>query len=85
MCCHSVGCGTVILTQSWSGRFFLQVTAVVVGGVLLLAVGRVLRFIGSPLKWWRTNKALRELIRSRVEFILVYQPQTGASKTIVFL
>ncbi len=71
--------------NSWSGRFFLQVIAVVVGGVLLLAVGSVLRFIGTPLQWWRTNKALRELIRSRVEFILVYQPQTSARKTIVFL
>jgi hypothetical protein len=40
--------------NSWSGRFFLQVIAVVIGGVLLLAVGSVLRFIGTPLQWWRT-------------------------------
>ena len=71
--------------NSWRGRFFLQVIAVVVGGVLLLVVGAVLRWISIPFKWWWKNRVLHKLIRKRREFILVYNPQALYSKPIVLL
>jgi hypothetical protein len=65
--------------------FFLQVIAVVVGGVLLIPAIAVLRWLGTPLKWWWRNWDLQELIRRRREFILVYQPNAGFSKPIKLL
>jgi hypothetical protein len=50
--------------------FFLQVIAVVVGGVLLIPVVAILRWLGTPLRNWE----MTELIRNRCEFLLVYQP-----------
>jgi hypothetical protein len=38
-----------------------------------------------PAKWWWRNRELRQLIRGRVEFMLFYNPQNGASKLIRFL
>lgn len=84
-CWTAAGSKMIFDPSSWPGMFFLQVVAVVIGGLLLLLVVKVLRFAWTPLKWWRRNRALRELIRRRKEFLLVYQPQSGASKTIILL
>jgi len=62
---------------SWSGMFFLQVVAVVVGGVLLLIVVTALGWLGIPFKWCRKNKELLELIRSRKKFLLIYPTPDG--------
>jgi hypothetical protein len=50
--------------------FFVKVIAVVIGGVLLIPVLAFLRWLGTPLRSWE----MRELIRNRREFLLVYQP-----------
>jgi hypothetical protein len=50
--------------------FFVKVIAVVIGGVLLIPVLAFLRWLGAPLRNWE----IRELIRNRREFLLVYQP-----------
>ena len=49
------------------------------------AVVVVFGWLVGPLNWWRKNRRLLQLIRKRREFILVYNPVTGASKTVVFL
>jgi hypothetical protein len=56
------------------GTFFLQVIAVVVGGVLLIPAVALLRWLGTPLKWWWRNWEMEDLIHNRREFLLVYQP-----------
>ncbi len=71
--------------NSWCGRFFLQVVAVVVGGVLLLAVGGVLRFIGIPLKWWWRNRILNKLIRKRREFMAASPPVSTMGGVAAFV
>jgi hypothetical protein len=50
--------------------FFVKVIAVVIGGVLLIPVLAFLRWLGAPLRNWE----IRELIRNRRKFLLVYQP-----------
>ena len=52
------------------------------------ATAEVMSRIGwlfGPLKWWWRNGTLRKLIFGRREFILVYQPEAGYSKPVVFL
>jgi hypothetical protein len=67
--------------RSWAGELFLQV----VGGLLFAAVIAALGWLFGPIRWWWRNRMLRKLIFGRREFILVYNPHTGASKTVVFL
>ena len=69
------------------GTFFLQVVAVVVGGVLLIPMVSILRWLGTPLKWCYRNCELKKLIRDRREFLLVYQPDATppASKMLTLL
>ncbi len=59
--------------------FFVQVLAVVVGGLLLVVARRLF----TRLRWWWQNKTMRKLIERRREFILVYNPHSGASKIMV--
>jgi hypothetical protein len=66
--------------SSTSNAFYVKILAVVVGGVLLLLVGTVLRWLGIPFKLAWQNRRLRKLVERRREFILVYNPQTGACK-----
>ena len=65
---------------SWSGALFLQVVA----GLLLAAVIAVIGWVFGPFKWFWRNTTLRKLVLTRREFILVYNPHSGASKTVVF-
>ena len=55
--------------------------------MLLIPVVAFLRWLGTPLKWCRRNRELRELIRSRPEFLLVYQPHATppASRMLTLL
>jgi hypothetical protein len=62
-----------------TNAFFLQIIAVVIGGLLLIVV----RWLFTPLRWWWQNRTMRKLVEGRQEFILVYNPGSGASKTIV--
>jgi hypothetical protein len=66
---------------SWSGALSVHV----VGGVLAAVTIAVVSSLFFPLKWWWRKRELRELIQRRVEFILVYNPHSGASKPITFL
>ncbi len=66
---------------SFPGALFLQVVA----GLLLLAAIAVLGWLFGPLKWWWRSTTLRNLILRRRDFILVYQPQAGYSKRVLFL
>ena len=66
---------------SFPGALFSHVVA----GVLLVAVIAVLGWVFGPFKWLLRSKTLRKLILARREFILVYNPHTGASKTVMFL
>ncbi len=65
---------------SFPGALFSQVVA----GLLLVAVIAVLGWVFGPFKWFWRSTALRKLIFGRREFILVYNPHSGASKTVVF-
>jgi hypothetical protein len=65
---------------SWSGALSVHV----VGGVLAAVSIAVLSSLFFPLKWWWRKRELRKLIQQRVEFILVFNPHSGANKTIVF-
>jgi len=56
----------------------------VVGTILAGVTIALVSFLFFPLKWAWRNRELRNLVRRR-EFILVYNPHSGASKTIVFL
>jgi hypothetical protein len=70
---------------SWSGAFSVHVIGALVGGLLLVAAIAALSLLFFPVKWWWRKRELRKLIRGRVEFILVYNPHTEASKPVVFL
>src|SRR5438552_2086781 len=67
--------------SSWPGTVFLQVVA----GLLLLGVVAILGWPTGPFKWWWSSRKLRQFILKREEFVLVYNPSSGASKTVVFL
>jgi hypothetical protein len=67
--------------SSWGGTLFLQV----VGGLLLVVVLAILGWLTGPIKWWWRSRKLRQFILRRREFVLVYNPSTGASKTVIFL
>jgi hypothetical protein len=66
---------------SWPGALFLPV----VTGLLSLAAIAVLGWGVGPFKWWWRSRTLRKLILRRREFVLVYNPQSGASKPIILL
>ena len=70
---------------SWSGALSVHVIGALVGGLLLVAVIAALSGLFFPLKWCWRKRELRKLIQRRVEFILVFNPHSGARKTIVFL
>jgi hypothetical protein len=70
---------------SWSGAFSVHVIGALVGGVVLVVALALLGGLFFPAKWWWRNRELRQLIRGRVEFMLFYNPQNGASKLIRFL
>jgi hypothetical protein len=79
---QATGAFNLLDPSSWPGTVFLQVIA----GLLLVGVTAVLGWlIGRPVKWWFRGRALHKLIRKRKEFVLVYNPYTGASKAIVLL
>jgi hypothetical protein len=65
---------------SFPGALFSEV----VGGLLFVAAIAVLGWIFGPFKWLWRGKAIRKLIYGRREFILVYNPHSGASKTVMF-
>jgi hypothetical protein len=67
--------------SSWTG----QVVVGLIIGLLLLLVAAFWHWLSIPFKWWRKNKTLHQLIRNRREFVLVYQPQTNFSKTVIFM
>ena len=67
--------------SSWPGTLFLQVVA----GLVLLAVVAILGWLAGPFKWWWRSRRLRQFILKRQEFVLIYNPNSGASKTVVFL
>ncbi len=70
---------------SWSGALSVHIIGALLGGLLLVAAIAALSVLFFPLKWRWRKRELRELIERRVEFILVYNPHSGANKTIIFL
>ncbi len=67
--------------SSWPGTLFLQVVA----GLLLLAVLAILGWLTGPFKWWCRSRRLRQFVLKRQEFVLVYNPDSGARKVVAFL
>jgi hypothetical protein len=64
------------------GHFSLEVLAVVIGGVLVVPILAILRFLLTPFIWWWKNKELRNLVEQRRQFLLVYNPINGGSRLL---